>query len=146
MQGTTEGTSAAAVYGENKGAGGANAIGVRGKSLTATGTLGTGTGVLGESGNGIGVKGVSANGNGVFGQSSSVAGVRGYSTYAYGGSFYGARAPIYLSPRGSTGPPSTGTHLLGELVVDSAGVLWICTLSSNTTYPAGRWQKVGTQV
>ena len=49
---------------------------------------------------------------------------------------------VGIGPGTSTGAPKTGAHQLGELYVDSAGVLWICTLNGTP----GTWVKVGSQV
>jgi hypothetical protein len=49
---------------------------------------------------------------------------------------------VGIGPGTSTGAPKTGGHQLGELYVDSAGVLWICTLNGTP----GTWVKVGSQV
>jgi hypothetical protein len=40
---------------------------------------------------------------------------------------HGGRAPLLLDPAATTGAPTTGSHLRGELFMDGAGVLWICT-------------------
>jgi len=48
---------------------------------------------------------------------------------------------VGIGPGTSTGAPKTGAHQLGELYVDSAGVLWICTLNGTP----GTWVKVASQ-
>ena len=52
------------------------------------------------------------------------AGVQGESTSGYGLSGQGGLAPLYLTPATSLGPPTTGTHLVGEFYVDSEGYLF----------------------
>jgi hypothetical protein len=54
------------------------------------------------------------------------AGVEGTSTSGYGLSGQGGLAPLYLSPAGSAGPPTSGAHALGELYVDAGGVVYSC--------------------
>jgi hypothetical protein len=57
-------------------------------------------------------------------------GVEGFSTTGYGLFGAGAIAPLVLNAASSTGPP-TGSHVLGEFVVDSGGTLFYCTTSGN---------------
>jgi hypothetical protein len=61
---------------------------------------------------------------GVYGTATAGAGVGGAGNY--GGAFSGVAAPLFLAPGVSTGAPSAGTHVKGEVYVDSAGVLWSC--------------------
>ena len=75
----------------------------------------------------------SANIVGAFG--SAAVGVLGDG--AVGGQFSGTDAAIALDPRGSVGPPG-GTNFKGDVVVDSAGVLWLCI----TDGTPGTWIKV----
>jgi hypothetical protein len=70
---------------------------------------------------------------GAFG--SAVIGVLGDG--AVGGQFSGTDAAINLDPRGSLGPPG-GTNFKGDIVVDSAGVLWLCVSGG----APGAWIKV----
>jgi hypothetical protein len=68
--------------------------------------------------NGTGIEGTCNNGTkavGVFGFSST-----GIGLYAQGG-----LAPLFLVPHG-VGAPTTGTHQIGEFVVDSNGTLFTC--------------------
>jgi hypothetical protein len=53
-------------------------------------------------------------------------GVLGASTFGYGASLNGGLAPILLSPASTAGAPTSGTHVLGELYVDSNGVQYRC--------------------
>jgi hypothetical protein len=49
------------------------------------------------------------------------------STGGYGVQAQGGTAPLYLVPAGTPGAPTTGTHTVGEVYVDSNGVVWSCT-------------------
>jgi hypothetical protein len=109
---TSPGGFSAAVRGRNNGTGGSG-IGVWGSQA------GTGWGVYGQcTGAGLGVLGVS---NG------------GYGVYAQGG-----LAPLFLSPAGTAGPPTTGSHAVGEVYVDSAGRLYSCVTGGTP----GTWVKL----
>ena len=96
---------------------------------------------------GIGVFGASRTDEGVKGTSASYYGVAGVSTIGggvygeggtYGGDFIGTRAAVRLRPQGAAGKPTGGSHLRGELLCDSAGVLWFCTASGTP----GTWKQV----
>jgi hypothetical protein len=103
-----------------EGAGTTGAIGLWGTSDTSFGVLAqssSGTGGQGQSSSGIGLLGLSTSGNGVAGTSSN----------AYGGSFQGGLAPVFLQPGSGSGAPSSGLHQKGELFVDVLGTLWVCT-------------------
>ena len=52
--------------------------------------------------------------------------VYGQSTSGYGAELDGGVAPLLLTPASVAGPPTTGAHVLGELYVDSTGVLYRC--------------------
>src|SRR5574343_210275 len=43
---------------------------------------------------------------------------------------------LNLIPRGTSGPPSSGTSGIGDIIVDSEGVLWVCTTAGTT---GGSW-------
>ena len=109
--------------------------GVRG--IGKTGVWGTSSadgrqGVYGEhTGSGYGVVG---DGGGT-----EYAGVLGRSSTSYGGRFEGGKAQLMLKPGSSAGKPS-GSHSQGELYLDSAGTLFVCTASGN---PA-TWRQVTT--
>jgi hypothetical protein len=91
----------------------------------------------GLGGAGIGVWGSQAgSGWGVYG--TSAAGVGVYGTGAYGVAAEGSLAPLLLYPGIAAGPPTTGTHLAGELFVDSNGRLYYC-LEGGTP---GTWVKM----
>lgn len=102
--------------------------------------------------NHIGVLGASDTWEGVHGYSPGAAGtgVRGNATSAvngwgvwgsggrYGGVFEGEGAAIYLMPSSTAGPPTTGFHSLGELVVSDDGHLWFCRESGTP----GTWVRL----
>lgn len=48
---------------------------------------------------------------------------------------------VKLTPAGSTGAPAAGAHTAGELHVDSAGKVFVCTANGTP----GTWQQVGKQ-
>jgi len=136
------------VWGENPLGNGVSGTGVVGVSGTGdkAGVVGTcsidGDGVSGTSeGNGNGVSGI-GGANGVEGNSTDGNGVSGISVNGIGGSFIGGErgAAIYLGPSIISGPPQTGNHSLGELIVDSQGNLYFCTQGDGTTL--GTWKKV----
>ena len=56
----------------------------------------------------------------------------------YGGSFRGGLAPLKLEPSISQGPPTDGTHSMGEFYVDNQGVLYFCV----TDGTPGTWKTV----
>jgi hypothetical protein len=144
-------------------------IGVRGESTKGNGveghvSWGAGNGVLGTNTDGVAVTGIATGeGHGVVGQVSGAgvgvigrnvsggsagvkgeggfAGVRGESTKGYGGYFQGVKAQLMLKPKGGTaGKPTTGTHAKGEISMDSAATLWVCTRGGTP----GTWRKVTT--
>ena len=92
-------------------------IGVLGASDTGTGVSGysPGSAGIGVRGEAPGLVGDGVNGNGG----------------RYGGYFNGTKAAIMLQPRIAVGPPTTGEHQLGELVVSSDGHLWFCRASGS---------------
>ena len=55
-----------------------------------------------------------------------------------GAKLSGGRAALNLVPRAKAGPPATGYHAKGDLVVDSTGALLLCTASGTP----GTWAKV----
>jgi hypothetical protein len=119
-------------------------IGIEGRGGTGVhglDTNGGGSGVLGESTAGVGVYGYTDTGRGVYGYANSGAGsaLYGYSNGSYGASLYGALAPLFLNPAGSAGHPTSGSHVKGEVYVDSLGALWQCITSG----APGKWVKPG---
>jgi hypothetical protein len=108
------------------GDGGAHAGGVFGRNAFESGT-----GVVGVATESIGGIGVSGRGQD--------AGVRGDSANGYGGRFAGGKAQLMLAPGGAVGRP-TGDHTKGEIYMDSAGALFVCTADGSP----GTWKKVTT--
>lgn len=46
------------------------------------------------------------------------------------------RSQFRVRPDAASGPPTTGAHLIGEIHVDSLGVLWSCVIAGTP----GSWQ------
>jgi hypothetical protein len=114
IRGISAGSQLTGVYGVHTAN---NGTGVAGRSYadgTQT-TLGAGIGVWGDTGSGVGVKGTSASGSGVEGHG------------GYGGSFAGSIAPLHLDPGTGSGHPTSGTFQLGDVYLDAAGTLFLCT-------------------
>jgi hypothetical protein len=84
------------------------------------GLPGQARGVLGEAEDGIGVE---ALGQGF-----------GIGVWAMGG-----RAPLFLKPSAKVGPPTTGEHARGELMVDRKGDLYLCKKPGTP----GFWKLIG---
>mgnify|MGYP000956422285 CR=1 FL=1 len=121
--------------------------GVAGLSGSANGVFGASAGrssfnavagVLGDSSVRYGVAGFSTSNAGMRAASSSGSGIYASSTSGIGAVVSGGRAPLQLTPKSTPGRPTSGTHGKGELVVDSAGSLFICT----ATGTPGTWKKV----
>ncbi len=115
----------------------ANGTGVLGVSRSRT-TFSARAGVLGDSGTGYGVAGFSTSNAGMRAASSSGAGINATSSSGLGGQFSGGRGAINLVPKSTAGAPTSGAHSRGDLVVDSAGALFICITSGTP----GTWRKV----
>jgi hypothetical protein len=139
---------------------GANLTAVLGNAPNGEGVVGFGK-ANGVRGNGrIGVTGVGEWGvwgethsgpavAGVMGYSSQVVGVAGTSAISvgvvgrggsYGGEFFGGKAQLKLTPKGTAGKPTSGTHTKGEIYMDSAGTLFVCTANGTP----GTWRMVTT--
>jgi hypothetical protein len=124
-------------------------------------TTGVASAIIGRAVGGYGVDGGSDTTHGVVGRasadaraavrafgSSSATGVQATSTSApaiigsssndVGAELSGGRAAVRLVPRGTPGPPTSGSHQRGELLVDSKGVLYFC----KTDGTPGKWKKV----
>jgi hypothetical protein len=108
------------VYGQHTGSLGFGVVG--------DGTGAAGAGILGRNSGGDGVQGEGANG------------VHGKATGGYGGLFEGGKAQLRITPKGTAGRPTTGAHSKGELYMDSAAALFVCTASGTP----GKWRKVTT--
>jgi hypothetical protein len=108
-------------------------IGIQGEGRQGVMGLGR-TGVWGQGiappGEGIGVLGEAEDGTGV------VAIGQGY---GLGVSATGFRAPIRLTPWTTSGPPTTGQHEKGELMVDRRGDLYLCKKGGTP----GTWARIG---
>jgi hypothetical protein len=46
-----------------------------------------------------------------------------------GGYFTGGEAPVSLAPAATPGPPTSGSHRQGDIMVDSRGAVWVCTVA-----------------
>ena len=131
--------------------------GVAGLSANTNGVLGRsvqGDGVLGISTLGGGVTGIASNslspavqgqhqgtsGTGVYGSCSGGKALEGFSSSGWGAQLYGGRAQLFLHVQGTRAAPTLDTtaHSSGELVRDSAGVLWYCTTGGTP----GTWRRL----
>lgn len=117
--GTSATTGQAAVWGNHS----AQGFGVVGDGAGATNA-----GVIGRNATGDGVRGEGRTG------------LRGTSTTGYGGVFQGSKAQLRLIPNAGAGRPTNGAHFKGELYLDGAAGLWLCTVSGTP----GTWRKVNT--
>jgi hypothetical protein len=155
VYGQHTGTLGFGIVGDGKGEAGAGVLGrnsggegVRGEGSTqaeVAGVRGLGkTGVWGSS-SATGYSGVYGQHDGLGfgvvgdGRGNSNAGVLGRNLSGYGGQFEGGRAQLKLKPGGSAGKP-TGVHTKGEIYMDSAATLFVCTASGTP----GKWRKVST--
>jgi hypothetical protein len=154
VYGQHTGTSGFGMVGDGKGEAGAGVLGrnndgtgVWGQSSKAgyggvtaehTGTAGFGVIGLGKGATGAGVLGRNSSGNGMQGEGNN--GVHGKATGGYGGLFEGGRAQLRIVPKGSAGKPTTGTHTKGEIYMDSAGTMFVCTVDGTP----GTWRRVQT--
>jgi hypothetical protein len=122
-------------------------IGVRGHSSTngqagvyGENTANKGPGVVGKGV--IGVRGESRipTQAGVYGYHATRSGPGVAGRGQWGGLFEGNLAPLLLIPGANLGKPTTGLHDKGELYLDSAGELFVCTAKGNP----GTWRRVTT--
>jgi hypothetical protein len=133
-----------------------NAVG-SGNGVVADGNGADRAGVLGRNSTGTGVQGESAEngyagvyglhtgtlGYGVYGlaKGSRTAGVLGrHQGAGYGGQFEGGRAQLWLVPKSTAGNPTSGAHTKGEIYMDSAANLFVCTANGTP----GTWRRVTT--
>jgi len=127
------------VYGQHTGSG---------YGVVGDGSGNTFAGVLGRNPSGPGVRGKGSIGVWAEGPTGVWAegwvGVRGVGRRdvkgGYGGQFSGDLAQLHLFPMGTVGKPTTDPHTKGEIYLDSAGTLFVCT--DNGT--PGTWRKVTT--
>jgi hypothetical protein len=139
--------------------GGANGVeGTTGTTLACgVAGFGGGTGVKGVGGYldihgqrvpGTGVYGVAYQGSG-FSQIAAVVGdtsltnlpaVAALSSNGVAVHAQGAVAPIRLVPASGTGAPTSRVHSIGEIYIDSAGAMFVCTSGDGTT--VGTWAQV----
>ncbi len=80
------------------------------------------------------------NGYGVAGDSAQGVGVSGESTSGYGGQFNGGKAQLRIVPGGTRGKPTTGSHSKGEIYMDKAGTLFVCTEGGDSA----TWRRIQT--
>jgi hypothetical protein len=108
-------------------------IGVQGQGkqgvfgLGETGVWGQG---IGQPGKGVGVLAEGEDGIGVMALGQGF----GLGVWAMGG-----RAPILLKPSAKKGPPTSGEHERGELMVDRKGDLYLCKKPGTP----GTWKLIG---
>jgi hypothetical protein len=67
-------------------------------------------------------------------------GISGESGSGYGGLFRGGTAQLRLVPGATRGKPTSGSHLKGEIYMDSASALFVCAKGGTP----GTWKKVST--
>jgi hypothetical protein len=128
VRGTTTGSATALIGSAVDG------YGVDGSSDTAHGVVGRASAAARAAVRAFG----SASAIGVQATASSAPGIIGSSSNNVGAELSGGRAAVRLVPRGTPGPPTSGSHQRGELLVDSKGVLYFC----KTDGTPGTWKKV----
>jgi hypothetical protein len=117
--GYSDETGYGAIYGQHGGNDGTGVVG--------DGT-GVGAGVLGRNGAGAGVRG-----EGRFGLYGKATVTNGYAAVLEGG-----KAQLRLVPSTTTGKPTSGSHLKGEIYLDRAGAIFVCTAPGTP----GTWRKL----
>ena len=130
-------------YGAGPGVYGRHSSKTEGHGVKGEGKGSGRAGVLGTNadGGGYGVWGLntSSGGTGVYGY--GYCGVRGQGRGSgYGGQFEGGKAQLKLTPKGTQGRPKSGQHQKGEIYVDSATHIFVCTGGGTP----GTWRKVTT--
>jgi hypothetical protein len=129
-------------------------IGLSGRAPTGVqgeGLGGKGIGVLGNTGSGMALKGSAITGHAVFASNRSPRhpsvfasnggsgnALEGTSNQGYGAELHGGRAPLRLVPGKVSGHPRSGSHQQGELVMDSAGRIYVCVRSGSP----GVWREL----
>jgi hypothetical protein len=137
VAGYGRGEGNAGVYGYNADTGGYGVDGYGPTGVHGVSSQGGSSGVYGthnSASHGYGVKGE--------GKGSGYAGVIGTNSDGggYGGTFEGGRAQLKLKPKTTQGRPTSGQHAKGEIYLDSAGTLFVCTKGGTP----GTWGKVTT--
>jgi hypothetical protein len=94
----------------------------------ATPPINGGHGVYGNSGPGPDTVGVRGYGDGYnYNPAVPAHGVSGFgNALGVGGWFAGGRAVFALGLSGTAGPPTTGPHFRGDVVLDVNAVIWVC--------------------
>jgi hypothetical protein len=107
-----------------------------------SGVYGQHDGAQPSGGFGVVGDGIGSGRAGVLGRNphASGSGVRGQSTNGYGGQFDGGKAQLRLNPKTTVGKPTTGAHTKGEIYMDSAGTLFVCTANGTP----GTWRRFQT--
>ena len=103
------------------------------------GNFGDGIVGIADRSGGTGVVGI-GNGVGISGRTGAGVGVEGISATGRGGAFSGGAAQIQLLPATTKGKPTKGAHRMGDLFLDKAATLYICTKAGTP----GTWRKVTT--
>lgn len=105
-----------------------------------TGTAGFGVFGEGRGTGGAGVSGQNPATGGYGVQGEGFTGVRGKGAGGYGGLFEGGKAQMRIVPKSTVGRPTNGNHAKGEVYMDSAAALWVCTVGGTP----GTWRKITT--
>jgi hypothetical protein len=128
-------------------------IGVDGESDSGPGVVGHSEswfGVDATSMSGVGLHAGSATGGAIAAETAATVaavnvinygsgpGTQANSATGIGGVFEGGTAAVRLVPRSATGHPTSGSHQVGELVVDHVGALWLCTKAG----APGTWKQL----
>jgi hypothetical protein len=111
-------------------------------SLWIFGRNGQHDGAQPSGGFGVVGDGIGAGRAGVLGRNphASGSGVRGQSTNGYGWQFDGGKAQLRIVPKTTVGKPTTGAQTKGEIYMDSAGTLFVCTANGTP----GTWRRFQT--
>jgi hypothetical protein len=132
-----ESNSGTAVYGKSDSGDGVQGIS-NGSGNGVFARSSSGVGVQGVSPSSVGVQGVSVSSMGLYGISSTGSAVVGSSVSGVGGLFAGGTAPVQLFPSEVPGAPTSGAHQLGQIWLDSSGILWVCI----TQGTPGNWVRL----
>lgn len=112
---------------------GGGSFGYGGFLLGAGGTVASPNGINGGTGayiySGPGATGAQVLGD-AYGRNPSIPahGLQAFgNALGVGAWFYGGRAQIQIVPQGAVGAPTSGPHFAGDVYMDAAEVMWICT-------------------